>query len=80
MTTRPLLLAAALALVPAAAQTPGFPGPPGGPSTPGFPSAPGGVAPPGFPGAPAQPVPLDGGLGLLALAGGAYAVQRLRRR
>lgn len=31
------------------------------------------------PGAPA-PVPLDGGLGLLALAGGAYAAKRLRDR
>ena len=26
------------------------------------------------------PVPLDGGLGLLALAGGAYAVRKLRQR
>ena len=26
------------------------------------------------------PVPIDGGLGLLALAGGAYAVRRLRGR
>lgn len=47
---------------------------PGGPSTPGF-SPPGGDAccdPP--------PVPVDGGLSLLALAGAGYAVRQLRRR
>lgn len=37
------------------------------------------VEPPPPPPAPAQ-VPLDGGLGLLALAGGAYAARRLRQR
>lgn len=36
-------------------------------------------APPNPPGAPSQ-VPLDGGLGLLALAGGAYAARKLRQR
>ena len=36
--------------------------------------------PPGTPGTPTQSVPLDGGLGLLALAGGAYAARRLRQR
>ena len=36
-------------------------------------------APPNPPSAPAQ-VPLDGGLGLLALAGGVYAARRLRAR
>ena len=42
--------------------------PPGGPGgTPGTPEAP-------------SPVPLDGGLGLLALAGGAYDAKRLRER
>lgn len=35
--------------------------------------------PPNPPGVPAQ-VPLDGGLGLLALAGGAYAARKLRQR
>ena len=38
-------------------------------------------APPGLPGgssAPTQEVPIDGGLGLLALAGGALAARRLR--
>jgi len=36
---------------------------------------------PGTPGDPGPAeVPLDGGLGLLALAGGAYAARRLRRR
>ena len=35
---------------------------------------------PGTPsGPPVQSVPLDGGLGLLALAGGAYAARRLRQ-
>ena len=37
------------------------------------------MAPPNPPGTPAQ-VPLDGGLGLLALAGGAYAAKKLRAR
>ena len=36
-------------------------------------------APPGFPGDPDQ-VPIDGGLGLLAAAGGAYALRRLRQK
>ncbi len=37
---------------------------------------------PGLPGggAPVTPVPVDGGLTLLAVAGGAYAVRRLRAR
>jgi hypothetical protein len=33
--------------------------------------------PPGLPSAPSQ-APIDGGLGLLAAAGGAYAFKRLR--
>ena len=73
--------------------TPGFPEAPSGPGgTPGFPSTP--AAPRGAPGFPTRPggpggapelpaspaqVPLDGGLGLLALAGAAYAARRLRR-
>ena len=59
-------------------------GPIGAPPTallddpPGFPGGPGGPAgPPALPGAPQQ-VPLDGGLGALALAGAAYAARRLR--
>lgn len=38
------------------------------------------AAPQAVPDPPAEPtpVPLDGGLGLLALAGGAYAARRLR--
>ncbi|MFW6348465.1 MAG: PID-CTERM protein-sorting domain-containing protein [Cyclonatronaceae bacterium] len=36
-------------------------------------------APPGFPGDPDQ-VPVDGGLSLLAAAGGAYALRRLRQK
>lgn len=35
-------------------------------------------AQPGLPGDPAQ-APIDGGLGLLAAAGGAYAVKKLRK-
>ncbi|MFV1883804.1 MAG: PID-CTERM protein-sorting domain-containing protein [Balneola sp.] len=34
-------------------------------------------AQPGLPGAPSQ-APIDGGLGLLAAAGGAYALKKLR--
>ncbi|MEM0963128.1 MAG: hypothetical protein AAGK21_11410 [Bacteroidota bacterium] len=36
--------------------------------------------PPPRPGGTPTQVPIDGGLGLLALAGGAYAAHRLRRR
>ena len=35
-------------------------------------------APPGLPGGPRQ-TPIDGGLGLLAVAGGAYALRKLKR-
>ncbi len=35
------------------------------------------MAQPGLPGAPDQ-APIDGGLGLLAAAGGAYALKKLR--
>ena len=35
------------------------------------------MAQPGLPGAPSQ-APIDGGLGLLAAAGGAYAIKKLR--
>ncbi len=35
-------------------------------------------AQPGLPGDPAQ-APIDGGLGLLAAAGGAYALKKLRK-
>lgn len=37
------------------------------------------LAQPGLPGAPDQ-APIDGGLGLLAAAGGAYAYKKLRNR
>jgi len=60
-----LLSLGLLASAPCMAQpTPMMPAPP--------PSLPGG-------GGPVQQVPLDGGLGLLALAGSAYAVRRLRQ-
>ncbi|MFV1883883.1 MAG: PID-CTERM protein-sorting domain-containing protein [Balneola sp.] len=36
-------------------------------------------AQPGFPSTPSQ-APIDGGLGLLAAAGGAYAIKKLRRK
>jgi len=61
----PRLLALSLLLTLGAAAS-AQPGPGGNPGTPG--------------GAPTQSVPLDGGLGLLAAAGGAYAVRRLRAR
>ena len=52
------------------------------PNAPSAPAAESAVMPPQTPGgtgnAPTQ-VPLDGGLGLLALAGGALAVRKLRR-
>ena len=51
-------------------------------AAPSAPSEAPAVAPvdgPGLPSTP-TPVPLDGGLGLLALAGGAYAARRLRQR
>ncbi len=35
------------------------------------------IAQPGLPGAPDQ-APIDGGLGILAVAGGAYALKKLR--
>ena len=40
------------------------------------------LAQPALPGGggPVTAVPLDGGLGLLVVAGGAYAVRRLRQR
>lgn len=34
-------------------------------------------APPGLPGSPTQ-TPIDGGVGLLAMAGGAYALRKMR--
>lgn len=37
------------------------------------------LAQPGLPGDPAQ-APIDGGLGLLAAAGGAYAYKKLKRK
>ena len=37
------------------------------------------LAQPGLPNAPSQ-APIDGGLGLLAAAGGAYALKKLRDR
>jgi len=79
---------AALAVLLAAplveAQPPGGTfGPPGGPPMPFVEAQPPG-GPDGTPGTPSGPpiqtVPVDGGLGLLALAGGAYAVRRLSRR
>lgn len=34
--------------------------------------------PPPIPASPAQETPIDGGLGILAAAGGAYAIKKLR--
>ncbi|GAB5536807.1 MAG: hypothetical protein Rubg2KO_30560 [Rubricoccaceae bacterium] len=52
---------------------------PSAPMEPSGPAAESMMNPPNPPGAPTQ-VPLDGGLGLLALAGGAYAAKKLRER
>ena len=82
---RTLLLSFALAAVPATAQNlPSWAAP--AESAPAEASQ---FAPPcppgqtdtgsGCVGDPPAQVPLDGGLGLLALAGGAYAARRLRR-
>ena len=72
-----LLLLAAVALVPVAAQTasPSTASPYGDAGPYNAPPAPGETAhmPPSPP-----PIPIDGGLGLLALAGGALAVRKLR--
>ena len=73
-----LLLAAALAVAPAAAQElPAW-------ASPSAPTPPPPAAPmetnPGVPGNGDQQVPVDGGLSLLAAAGAGYAVNRLRRR
>ena len=76
------MLSLALLGIPAqAAEDPATQSLPGwaAPSAPPPPSASSGM-PPDPPGAPAQEVPLDGGLALLALAGGAYAARRLRQR
>ena len=63
----------------ATAQTvPDWAAPSGGVATEA-PSNSGGGGPPPPPTTPPQ-VPIDGGLGLLALAGGAYAVRRLRKK
>ena len=78
---KPLLLAAALMLAApvAGAQSmpewasPSYTPPPPGPTPMATPGVPGG-------GGPVTQTPVDGGLGLLALAGGAYAVRRLRQR
>ena len=81
----PLVLAAALALAaaPSAQSVPGWAAPqtaaPAAPAQAGVPCPPGQTGP-GCTGAPpTQSVPLDGGLGLLAAAGGLYAARRLRR-
>ena len=70
--------AAALAVAAASAQSlPDWAAPPA-PAATTPPTGPG--TGPGTPSTPTQSVPVDGGLGLLALAGGAYAARRLRHR
>jgi hypothetical protein len=83
-----LVLLVALGLSSVAAQSvPSWaaPSPPAPPATPsqypgGTPPPSGPPAPPGTPTQYPATVPIDGGLGLLAVAGGAYAVSKLRRR
>lgn len=73
-----LLLLAAIGLSPLATSAQSLPGW----AAPSEPVAPVQAAdPPGPPGGSNVPqqVPIDGGLGLLALAGGAYAAKRLRQ-
>ena len=73
------VLLAGMFVTDATAQTvPDWAAPSGGVATEA-PSNSGGGGPPNPPTTP-PPVPIDGGLGLLALAGGAYAVRRLRKR
>ena len=78
---RPLALAAVALLLSAPAagaqSVPSWASPSGGPSAPS-----GGTtmaAPPTTPSGGVSQVPVDGGLGLLAVAGGLYAVRRLRQ-
>lgn len=73
---RTLALAVPLALAaPSLAQSVPDWAAPSSPPAPTTAAAP--PTPPGGGAAPSQ-VPIDGGLGLLALAGGAYAIRRLR--
>ncbi len=73
------VLLAGLFVTDATAQSlPDWAAPSGGVATEAQ-SNPGGGSPPPPPDVPPQ-VPIDGGLTLLALAGGAYAVRRLRKR
>ena len=74
-----LLLMAAIGLAPLAASSQSMPSwaAPSSPQAadPAPPQKDDAPPPPGVP----QQVPIDGGLGLLALAGGAYAVRKLRK-
>jgi hypothetical protein len=79
MPFRPFVLAAAVLMGGSSAFAQSLPGwaAPSGPSAPS-PDAQS-LAPPNPPGPPPR-VPVDGGLGLLALAGAGLAAQRLRQR
>lgn len=73
-----LLLAAPAAFASSGAQSvPDWAAPQA--AAPAAPSALNNVAPPNPPAAPA-PVPVDGGLALLAIAGAGYATKKLRAR
>ena len=73
-----LLVLCVLAFDATAQTVPDWAAPSGGVATEA-PSNSGPAAPPPPPPIPPQ-VPIDGGLSLLALAGGAYAVRRLRKK
>jgi len=73
-----LVLSFVAVSMPAAAQSvPSWASPIGGADSAPDPTPPM-MAPPNAPGTPTQ-VPVDGGLGLLALAGAGYAARRLRK-
>lgn len=80
---RLVFASALLVSLPVAAQSLPSWADPVGPAATTTPPGPGDGGPgggPGTPGDPGQEVPIDGGLGLLALAGAGYAARRLRSR
>lgn len=75
-----LLVLCVLAFDATAQTVPDWAAPSGGVATEAPSNSGGGVPPPPGGGDAPPQVPIDGGLSLLALAGGAYAVRRLRKK